>query len=69
MQGGIGIPKFYLLNDESDYCILVMELLGRNLEDLRVGCRGNFSLSTTLYLIDQMVVFSSLVDNANRIFP
>ncbi len=34
---------------------MVMELLGPNLEELRVYCGGKFSLQTTLMLADQMI--------------
>lgn len=55
MQGGLGIPKFYMTCEEGDQCVLIMERLGRNLEDQRIRCKDHLSLSTTLYLIDQMV--------------
>ena len=41
---------------EGDYNILVMELLGPNLEDLRAYCLGKFSLTTTAILAEQMVL-------------
>ena len=50
-----GIPEVYYVGVEGDYNVLVMELLGPNLEDLRVYCQGKFSLPTTANLAEQMV--------------
>lgn len=45
----------YYAGHEGDYNVLVMELLGPNLEELRVYSGGKFSLQTTLMLADQMI--------------
>ena len=55
LQGGIGIPKFFWFGEEGERYVIVMELLGPNLEYQKVICKNNFSLSTTLHLTDQMV--------------
>ena len=49
--------------NEGDYNILIMELLGPNLEELRVYCDGKFSLQTTLMLADQMLARLEHVHN------
>jgi len=56
LQGGQGIPKLYWSGKEGDWNVMAMELLGHDLERLKLRCGGNFSLSTTLFLIDQMVL-------------
>ena len=50
-----GIPQVFYAGNEGDRYVLVMELLGPNLEELRTYCGGKFSLQTTLMLADQMV--------------
>ena len=50
-----GIPEIFYVGNEGEYNILVMELLGPNLEELRVYCGGKFNLQTTLRLADQMI--------------
>lgn len=50
-----GIPKVYKCTSQSDYNILIMELLGLSLEDLFNICGRKFSLKTVLLLADQML--------------
>jgi serine/threonine protein kinase len=56
LQGGPGIPKFYYYFTEGNYNGLVLELLGKNLEQLLKVCQRKFSVSTGLALAIQMVV-------------
>ena len=58
-----GIPHMHYAGNEGDYNILIMELLGPNLEELRVYCDGKFSLQTTLMLADQMLARLEHVHN------
>jgi len=51
----VGIPKLYWSGTEGDYNIMVMELLGPNLEELFDTLGRRLSLKTTLMLADQMV--------------
>ena len=50
-----GIPKLLWFGVEGDYSIMVMELLGSNLDELREEVRGKVSLQTALLIVDQMV--------------
>lgn len=52
----IGIPKVYWFGDWEDKTVMVMEILGYNLEELFGLVNRRFSLKTQLMLIDQMVV-------------
>ena len=55
LQGGIGIPHYYWFGEMGNQYAMVIDLLGSSLEDLRIACGNNFSLSTVLNLADQMV--------------
>ena len=54
---GPGFPKIYFHGVWNRYNVLVMELLGKNLEDIFELCERNFSLKTiiqvTLQLLDR----------------
>jgi serine/threonine protein kinase len=54
LQNGIGIPKIYYYHEIENYSCLVMELLGKNLENLFTNLGRKFSLKTTLLLGKQM---------------
>lgn len=55
LKGERGFPRIYWTGTEGDYNVLVMELLGPNLETVRQLCKGRFSLATTSFLAIQMV--------------
>ena len=55
IQGGIGVPTLYWSGQEADYNIMVMELLGQNLQELLDVCKVSFSLKTVLILADQLL--------------
>ena len=48
----VGFPKMYWFGKEGDYNILVMELLGKNLEEEMKVCGKKFSLKTILIIAD-----------------
>ena len=50
----VGFPHIHQLYQESDFNVLVMDLLGPSLADLFNYCGKKFSLKTTLMLADQM---------------
>ncbi|XP_048191356.1 casein kinase I-like [Perognathus longimembris pacificus] len=55
LQGGVGIPHIRWYGQEKDYNVLVMDLLGPNLEDLFNFCSRRFTMKTVLLLADQMI--------------
>ncbi len=55
LAGGTGIPRVHAFEHESSYNVMILELLGPSLEDLRVYCGGRFSLKTGLMLADQLI--------------
>ncbi|XP_008793210.2 casein kinase 1-like protein 2 isoform X2 [Phoenix dactylifera] len=55
LQGGTGIPNVRWFGVESDYNVLVMDLLGPSLEDLFNFCSRKLSLKSVLMIADQMI--------------
>ena len=53
LEGGTGIPNIIAQDTQDGYGVLVLQLLGCNLEELS-DC-GRFSLKTTLLLADQLI--------------
>ncbi|KAL2346928.1 hypothetical protein Fmac_000928 [Flemingia macrophylla] len=55
LQGESGIPSMKWCGTDGDNNVLVIDLLGRSLEDFFVYCGRKFSLKTVLMLADQML--------------
>ncbi|KAJ1377571.1 Serine/threonine-protein kinase, active site [Sesbania bispinosa] len=55
LQGENGIPSMKWCGTDGDNNVLVIDLLGRSLEDFFVYCGRKFSLKTVLMLADQML--------------
>lgn len=51
----VGFPRCYYFGTEGEYNVMVMDLLGPNLEDLFNYCHRRFSLKTVCLLADQML--------------
>lgn len=51
----VGIPRMRWFGREGEYQVLVMDLLGSNLEELLQDCDHKFKLRTVLMLAGQMV--------------
>jgi hypothetical protein len=66
LQGGgrygskvlVGIPSVHWHGTEGDYRVMVMDLLGPNLDDLFGLLKYKFSLKTVLIIVDQTVSFN-----------
>ncbi|KAH9987845.1 casein kinase 1, delta [Xylariaceae sp. FL0662B] len=56
LAGEVGVPKIYWIGGQSNYKILILELLGPSLEDLFNYCGRRFSLKTILLLADQIIL-------------
>ena len=52
---GIGIPKVFWAGISGEYNVMVMELLGSNLEELFQSCGKRFSLKTVLMISKQII--------------
>lgn len=55
LSGGVGIPRVLWFGPESDFYVLVHELLGPSLEDLFNHGDRKFSLKTVLLIADQAI--------------
>ena len=59
-----GIPQVYYLGQEGQYNILIMDLLGDNLETLRISCGGKFNLYTGMTVMCQVLTRLESLHNA-----
>ena len=55
IQGGAGIPSLKWAGIEGNYTMMILELLGPNIEDLFNMCKRKFSLKTVLMTTDQLL--------------
>ncbi|CAH1426815.1 unnamed protein product [Lactuca virosa] len=55
LQGGVGIPSLKWFGVERGHNIMVIELLGPNLQEILDRCGGKFSLKTVLMLANQLI--------------
>ncbi|XP_047315451.1 casein kinase I-like isoform X2 [Impatiens glandulifera] len=55
LQGGTGVPSLKWYGVESEYNIMVIDLLGPSLEDLFNYCDRKLSLKSVLMLADQLI--------------
>eukprot|EP00425_Heterocapsa_triquetra_P005131 CAMPEP_0195161164 /NCGR_PEP_ID=MMETSP0448-20130528/187030_1 /TAXON_ID=66468 /ORGANISM="Heterocapsa triquestra, Strain CCMP 448" /LENGTH=327 /DNA_ID=CAMNT_0040199965 /DNA_START=1 /DNA_END=981 /DNA_ORIENTATION=- len=55
LHGVPGVMQVHYCDNEGDYNVMIMDLLGPSLEDLFSTCHRRFSLKTVLVLADQML--------------
>ncbi|EJD47039.1 kinase-like protein [Auricularia subglabra TFB-10046 SS5] len=55
LTGMPGLPKVYYFGREGSHYVLIMEMLGRNLEHLFYLCGGKFSIKTVCMLAKEMI--------------
>ncbi|KAJ5066902.1 casein kinase 1-like protein [Anaeramoeba ignava] len=55
LSGSVGIPKVRWFGQEADFRVMVMDLLGQNLEELFNFCSRKFSLKTILMIADELL--------------
>ena len=67
LEGGVGIPhiKYYGMKDEHN--ALVMDLLGKSIENLFQMCNNQFSLKTVLMIADQLLTRIEYLHHKNLI--
>jgi hypothetical protein len=64
------VPNLHFVGDEKTednktYHVMVMDLLGKSLEDLFQECRRKFDLKTVLCIAIQMVFIVAMLSNLN----
>ena len=67
LAGGTGIPRLHWYGTEGFQNIMVIDLLGKSLEDLLDQCRRKLSLKTVLMVADQMLSCVEFIHNKNYI--
>lgn len=67
LQGGAGIAQVYFCDTEGDHNFVVMDLLGKSLEDLFNACNRKFTLGTVIQLADQMLLRIEFLHSKNFI--
>jgi serine/threonine protein kinase len=65
---GYGIPSVKSYGFSGNYNIMVMELLGKSLEDLFQDCKKTFSLKTVCFLAQQMLDRMEFIHNKHIIY-
>eukprot|EP00427_Karlodinium_veneficum_P000847 CAMPEP_0169166988 /NCGR_PEP_ID=MMETSP1015-20121227/60231_1 /TAXON_ID=342587 /ORGANISM="Karlodinium micrum, Strain CCMP2283" /LENGTH=347 /DNA_ID=CAMNT_0009239667 /DNA_START=93 /DNA_END=1136 /DNA_ORIENTATION=- len=50
-----GFPEYYYFGKEANYNVLVMEFLGKSLEDRVQNCKGKFTVKTTVLVAEQIL--------------
>ena len=55
LRGGTGIPRVHWFSRESGFDAIVIDCLGRSLEDLFVQCHFKFTIRTVSLLAGQLV--------------
>ena len=50
-----GIPELYQAGQEGDFRVLVIQLMGSSLEEIKTRCKGQLSLKTVCMLAIQMI--------------
>lgn len=68
LGNGEGIPRIYYFGQFAAHNVLVMELLGANLEDLFNLCNRVFSLKTICMIAIQMIKRISFIHSRNFIY-
>lgn len=68
LSGCCNMPKIrYYGANQTEGNVLVMDLLGKSLEELFVQCKNKFTLKTVLMLVDQMISAIEYIHNKNFI--
>ena len=55
MKGGVGIPQLYYSGVEGDYNIMVIELLGPNMQEVLEFCHGSLCQATIISVAEQLI--------------
>ena len=67
LQGGPGLPAVHWFGTESNYNVMVIDLLGSSLEDMFNFCNRRLSIKSSLMLVDQMICRVEYIHSKNFI--
>lgn len=65
--GGVCVPRLHWFGTESNYHVMVIDYLGKSLEDLFQQCNQRFSLKTVLMIADQTICALQYIHNKSFI--
>ena len=63
LQGGIGIAKLFWIGIQGDYVVMVIEKLGKSLDELKNQCGVKFSFACIKLIAEQIVIHIMIIDN------
>ena len=67
LASATGFPSLKWYGTEGDYNVMVIDMLGKSIEDLFVACGKRFSLKTVLMIADQMLTRVEYLHSKNLI--
>ena len=67
LSGSANVPRLHYYGQDAMYNVLVIDLLGKSLEDLLIKCGRKMSLKTVLMLADQMISCVEFIHSKNYI--
>ena len=65
--GGVCVPRLHWFGTEANYHVMVIDYLGKSLEDLFQICHQRFSLKTVLMIADQTIAALEYIHNKSFI--
>lgn len=65
--GGVSVPRLHWFGTESNYQVMIIDFLGKSLEDLFQQCHQKFSLKTVLMIADQTISALQYIHQKNFI--
>lgn len=65
--GGVCVPRLHWFGTEANYHVMVIDFLGKSLEDLFQSCHQRFSLKTVLMIADQTIAALEYIHNKSFI--
>lgn len=68
LEGSVGIPSVFYFGQEGPFNVLMLELLGKSLEDWLEACGRHFTVKTVAMCAKQMIARVQSVHNHNLLY-